>query len=80
MSREFEALRGNRRCVLDLDSSDVEPLFKFFGSRVFSRWILNSNHSREGVAQHSSHNQMEQLPDNTGAGWPSIATAFPSGK
>jgi len=34
----------------------------------------------EGVAQQSSQNQMEQPPDNAGAGWLFIAATFPDGK
>src|SRR3990170_747775 len=48
-SREFAALKSNRRSVLDLDSSDAEPLSNSLALGVFSWWILNSNRSERGL-------------------------------
>ena len=79
-SREFAALKSNRGSVLDLDSSDAEPLSNFSALGFFLLVDFKLKSPREGVAQQSSQNQMERPPDKAGAGWLFIAASFPDGK
>ena len=66
--------------VLDLDSSDAEPLSNSSALGVFLSVDFKLKSLREGVAQQSSQNQMEQPPDKADVGWLFIAAAFPDGK
>jgi hypothetical protein len=77
-SRESAALKSNRRSVLNLDSSDVEPLSNSSALRVFSQLDFKLKSLLErGLLTQSSLNQTEQPPTKTGEGWLFIAAAFP---
>jgi hypothetical protein len=79
-SRESAALKSNRRSILNLDSSDAQPLSNSSPLGVFSRLDFKLKSLLErGLLTQSSLNQTEQPPTKAGAGWLFIAAEFHKG-